>query len=91
MALIRLVVIGFVILSVIYFALSIYSRSVRRERLEKDWAEENPGSTDMDARDAAVEAGMADYEKGLRPKLLILVYLIPTILVIAALVVTNTN
>ena len=37
MGFIRLVIFGFVGLSVIYVLLSIYSRSIRREKLENEW------------------------------------------------------
>ncbi len=91
MGLIKLVVFGFIGLSVIYFAISVYSRSVRREKLEKWWAEENPGSDDMAARAAYVERGMAEYNASIRPKLILLVYIIPTLVVIGTLVATNWN
>ncbi len=91
MGLIRLVVFGFVGLSVVYFAISIYSRSVRREKLENRWAEENPGSDDMAARAEYVERGMAEYNASIRPKLILLVYIIPTLVVIGTLVATNWN
>ncbi len=91
MGLIRLVVFGFLALSVIYFAISIYSRSIRREKLEDWWAEENPGSEDMEARAEYVERGMAEYNAGIRPKLILLVYVIPTIIVIGTLLAVNWN
>ena len=91
MGLVRLVVFGFLGLSVIYLAVSWYSSSVRREKLENAWAEENPESGDMAARDAYVAAGMEEYRSGLRPKLILLVYIIPAALVIASLIITNWN
>ena len=91
MALVRLVVFGFIGLTVVYLAVSWYSSSVRREKLENAWDAENPGSGDRDARDAYVAAGMEEYRSGLRPKLILLVYIIPTVLVIAMLIVTNWN
>ncbi len=81
MGLIRLVVIGFVGLSVVYFAVSIYSRSVRREKLEDRWGQDNPDSKDQAARDVFIEQGMAEYNTGIRPKLILLVYVIPAIAV----------
>ena len=42
MALIRLIFFGFIGLTIVYFLVSIYSRSVRREKLEKAWAEDHP-------------------------------------------------
>ncbi len=78
MALIRLVVIGFVVLTIIYGMVWLYSRSVRREKLEKEWDAENPGG-DPAARADYVEKGMADYHSSIRPKLILLVYVVPAI------------
>ncbi len=91
MGLIRLIVFGFIGLTVVYVAISVYSRSVRREKLENRWTEENPGSDDMAARDAYVEKGMAAYNASIRPKLIGLVYVIPTLIVIGTLIVVNWN
>lgn len=82
---IRLAVFGFLGMTVMYFLLSIYSRSTQREELEKTWdAAQGPGE-----RDAFIDAGMAAYEKGLRKKLIWLVYVIPTLAVIAAIYLLN--
>ena len=91
MALVRLVVFGFLFLSVIYLALSWYSRSLRREKLENQWAEDHPEDTLSEERSAFIADGMKDYEGGLRKKLIWLVYIVPTVLVVTILVVTNTN
>ena len=37
---IRLIVFGFIILTVIYVVLSLYSRSVRRGKLRQEWEDE---------------------------------------------------
>ena len=81
MGLIRLVFFGFLGLSVVYFLISIYSKSVRREKLEDRWGEDNPDSKDEAAREAFVDQGMHEYNTGIRPKLILLVYVIPTIIV----------
>lgn len=91
MGLIRLVIFGFVAMTILYFAISIYSRSVRREKLEKRWVEENPGSDDLEARAAYVEKGMAEYNASIRPRLIGLVYVVPTLLIIATLIAVNWN
>ena len=83
-ALLRLLVFGFIGLTVVYFLVSIYSRSVRREKLEDRWDADHPEGGDPVARDAYIEAGMREYETGLRKKLIWLVYIIP----MCALVVT---
>ena len=81
MQFVRLVLFGFVAMTVVYVCVSLYSRSVRRERLENRWAEANPGSGDMVARDAYVQEGMAQYHSSLRKRLILLVYVVPTICV----------
>ncbi|MCF8484359.1 MAG: hypothetical protein K9G71_04035 [Rhodobacteraceae bacterium] len=72
---IRLFVFGFVGLTVIYWLVSVYSRSVRRETLEKRF---DAGDVEGD-RDAYIEQGMTKYEKGLRKRLIWLVYIIPMV------------
>lgn len=91
MALIRFLFIFFIVLTVIYWALSIYSRSLRREKLEDQWAEDHPGIDESAERNAYISQGMEDYEGGLRKKLIWLVYIIPTVLVIAILIITNAD
>ncbi len=79
-AILRLLVFGFLALSVVYVLVSLYSRSVRREKLEKAWdsdpAREGTATGD---RDAYIKAGMAAYETGLRKKLIWLVYVLPAL------------
>jgi len=91
MALIRLVVFGFIFLSVVYLALSWYSRSLRREKLEDSWAEDHPDDPTGPARDAFIADGMAEYEGGLRKKLILLVYVVPAILVIGIMIAINMS
>ncbi|PIE08759.1 MAG: hypothetical protein CSA74_00890 [Rhodobacterales bacterium] len=88
---IRLIFFGFLALSVVYFAVSVYSRSIRREKLEDWWAEEHPGDDDSPERDAYIEQGMIDYQNGLRPKLIWLVYIIPAIAVAAVMYFVNAT
>jgi hypothetical protein len=84
-AMFRLALFGFIGMTVMYVLLSIYSRSLQREELEKEWdAEQGPGD-----RDTYIAAGMAKYEQGLRKKLIWLVYVIPTLAVIAAIYLLN--
>jgi len=78
MQFIRLVLGGFFILGVIYICVSLYSRSVRREKLE-NWWDEAP--VDGTTREAYIAQGMADYESGLRKKLIWLIFVIPPIVV----------
>lgn len=81
----RLAIFGFIGLTIIYVLVSIYSRSVRREKLEKAWdADQGPGE-----RDAFIAAGMEEYRTGLRRRLIWLVYIIPTAVVLGLLYVLN--
>lgn len=91
MALVRLVVFGFIFLSIIYLALHWYSRSLRREKLEDSWAENHPNDTSSPERDAYITEGMTEYESGLRKKLILLVYIVPIAAIVTILLVTNTN
>ena len=91
MGFIRLVVFGFLALSVVYLSISVYARSVRRENLEDDWAEQNPDSTDLDARRAYVDKGIVAYNASFRPKLIGLVFVVPTIAIAVIVYLTNVN
>lgn len=88
---IRLIVFGFLALSVVYIAVSFYSRSVRREKLENAWAEDHPGVDDSPERDAYIEDGMRAYEHGLRRKLIWLVYVIPAIAIAVTMFIVNAT
>lgn len=91
MGFIRLILLGFVGLSVLYFLISIYSRSIRREKLENAWDENPPEGDDTATRDTYIENGMTEYESGFRKKLIVLVYVIPPLFVAAILYLTNTQ
>lgn len=84
-ALARLMVVGFVVLTIVYVSLSFYSRSVRRGKLEKEWDEE--GMTGD--RDAWIDEGLQDYDGSLRRKLILGVYIIPVILVVTMVYLMN--
>ncbi len=72
---VTLLVVGFVVLTVLYLLISVYSASVRRERLEKDWDDAGrPGE-----RSDFVRAGMDVYRKSLRRRLILLVYVLPVV------------
>ena len=89
MGFIRLVVLGFVVLTVIFICVSLYSRSIRRERLEKDWDANPPEGADAAGRSAYVEQGMAEYFSGFRRRLVLLVYVVPTVVVGVIFYLTN--
>ncbi|WP_321364980.1 hypothetical protein [uncultured Celeribacter sp.] len=81
----RFLIIGFIVMTLFYGLLTVYVRSLTRERLEEDWEKE--GS--IGERDAYVEEGIKAYERSFRPKLLLLVYILPLIVFAAIFYVTN--
>ena len=89
MGFVRLVIVGFVILTVIFVSVSLYSRSVRRERLENEWDAHPPEGADAAGRSTYVEQGMADYFSGFRRRLVLLVYVVPTVVVGVLIYVMN--
>ncbi len=84
-ALMRLLIFGLIALTVLYLAISWYSRSVRRQKMERDWEEAGrPGD-----RNAYIEAGMKQYEHSLRKRLIWLVYIVPVVTVVVIIYLTN--
>lgn len=81
----RLTLIGFVVLSVIYVILSIWSRRLRRRKLHTEWDEQDMRGD----RDAFVEEGLQDYDSSLRRKLILAVYIVPVTLVLVIIYMTN--
>ncbi|MEO6300863.1 MAG: hypothetical protein ABIV25_04595 [Paracoccaceae bacterium] len=84
-AIIRLAIFGFVALSVVYWLVSVYSRSERREKLEKEF---DAGGVEG-SRDDYVSFGMDHYQHGLRRKLIVLVYIIPVVVVVVTVYLVN--
>ena len=84
-ALARLVFVGFIVLTIVYICLSLYSRSVRRGKLEAEWFEGDQ-STD---KDSFVRAGLDDYDGSLRRKLILGVYVVPVCIVSFIIYATN--
>ncbi len=81
----RFVIIGFIALTVVYVSVSLYSRAVRRGKLEAEWDEE--GMTGD--KDAWVRDGLEAYDHSLRRKLILLVYVIPVVIVGTIIYVVN--
>lgn len=61
------------VLTVIYGAVSLYSREMRRAKLKKHWRDK--GLTGD--RDAFIQRGLKKYDRSFRRKLILLVYVIP--------------
>ena len=81
----RLMIVGFIVLTVIYVCLSLYSRAVRKGKLRREWHE---GPQDV-SLEAFLEEGLEEYDKSLRRKLILSVYVIPVILVSVVIYLTN--
>jgi hypothetical protein len=84
-AMLRLMAIGFVVLTIIYICLSLYSRSVRRGKLAEWWEEEGkPGDLD-----SYIDRGLEEYDGSLRRKLILGVYVIPFTIMCVIIYLTN--
>ena len=76
----EVIAIWFVVTTLVYLAVAIYSRSVRRERLEKEFDATDPQGGDVAGdRDAYVRDGLAEYQQGLRRRLIGLIYVVPVV------------
>ncbi len=84
LALGRLIVVGFVVLTIVYLCLSWYSRSVRRAKLEEEWHQDPQGD-----KEAFVTQGLEEYDGSLRRKLIWGVYVVPTLVVLLIIYLTN--
>ncbi|WP_282022190.1 hypothetical protein [Ruegeria faecimaris] len=81
----RLFLILLVIQTVAYFALSLYSRSARRRRLERWWDEK--GKTGDKA--AFVARGLHVYDNSFRRKLILGVYVVPWVAIGSLIYIVN--
>ncbi|WP_113912371.1 hypothetical protein [Roseovarius dicentrarchi] len=85
LALLQLIAIGGAILTVIYIALSLWSRRMRRAKLGREWQDTGrPGD-----RHDFVEAGLKEYDGSVRRKLIWGVYVVPAVLVGTIIYLTN--
>ncbi|MEL6841053.1 MAG: hypothetical protein AAFP85_17355 [Pseudomonadota bacterium] len=91
MGFVKLVVFGFIGLTVIYWSISLYSRSVRKERLENEFDADHPDGGAPGARDAFITEGLKAYDGSIRPKLIGLVYVVPTVVIAAIAYTINAN
>lgn len=87
-ALFRLLFMATLVLTVVYLSLSVYSRAVRRGKLRDEW-EVMAAEGRAPDRESFIAEGMAEYEGGLRRKLLWLVYIVPLTLFVFVIVMTN--
>jgi hypothetical protein len=83
--LVRLVLFGFIILTVIYVVLSYSARRGERRRLEQEWELEGLGGD----KETHVREGLAAYDGSLRRKLILGVYVVPLVVVGTIIYVVN--
>lgn len=91
MGFVKLLIIGFVLLTAVYWIVSVYSRSVRREKLEQEWVSEDRSGMGPKDREAFLQDGMKEYDRGFRKKLIWLIYIIPIVVAVTIFIITNFN
>ncbi|MBY6136033.1 hypothetical protein AB9K35_19500 [Leisingera sp. XS_AS12] len=69
----RLVLILLVVLTLVYGAVSLYSREARRAKLKRRWKDK--GLTGD--RAAFIQRGLKQYDRSFRRRLILLVYIVP--------------
>ena len=84
-AILRLSVIAFIVMLIVYFILSAWSRSVRRRKLGEEWDEEVREGD----RDDFIEQGLEDYDGSLRRKLILGVFVVPYLVIGVLVYVVN--
>jgi hypothetical protein len=86
----RLILFLLIAETVFYLALRVYIRSLRRERLEEIWDERHPAMPgNTPARRAFVRRSMIGFDKTLKARLLLLVFVLPTLAVMGIIYWVN--
>lgn len=65
--------------SIAYLALSVYFRSVQREKLENHWRDQGLAAQSDTTREDWIAKGMQSYRRGLKRRLLWLIYILPMV------------
>lgn len=90
MKFIRMIAIVVAIEALFYVLLSIYIRSLRRERLEEIWDDRHPDQAgDSRERREFVRRSMIGFEKTLKARLVALVFVIPTLSIMGIVYYVN--
>jgi len=85
-ALFRLLFVLLVLQTIAYVALSLYSRSVRKRKLEAHWEHKDAMKGD---KQAFVERGLKRYDQSFRRKLILGVYIVPWGAIVALIYIRN--
>ena len=83
--LVRIMLLAFGVVTVIYVCLSLYSRAVRRDKLAEEW---DAGGISV-PRETFISDGLKDYDGSLRRKLILGVYVVPMVLMCTLIYVVN--
>lgn len=85
-AMIRMLGLLLIVLTVIYVALSLWSRAVRRRKLAERWDSKPVLTTD---REAFIRRGLEQYDRSFRRRAILLVYIVPLSAIAILVYVTN--
>lgn len=89
-ALIRLFLFMFAVQLVFYLLLRLYVRSLRVERLEDRWDARHPDKAgDTPARRAFIARSMQGFERSLKVRLTLMVFVLPTLAVLGIIALVN--
>jgi hypothetical protein len=83
--LVRLIVVGFIVLTVIFVVLSVLSRRARRRELLLEW---DAAAMEGD-REAWLAENLRAYDHSLRRKLILGVYVVPLVVIGTIIYVVN--
>lgn len=85
MALFRLLIPLFVVLTIIYAGISLYSRWVRKTKLVAHWDKKALTGD----REAFVKRGLEKYDRSLKRKLILGVYVVPFVVIVSIVYFIN--
>ena len=86
----RLILFLLIAETVFYLLLRVYLRSLRTERLEETWDERHPAMAgNSPARRAFVRRAMTGFDRTLRSRLLLLVFVLPNLAVMGIIYWVN--
>ena len=89
-ALIRLILLIVLLEGLFYLLLTVYIRSLRRERLEGEWDARHPDQAgDTAAREEFVDRAMVRFKKSLQSRLVLLVFVVPTLVIMGIIYYVN--
>lgn len=81
----RLFVVLFAVLTVLYFGVSLYAREMHRANLKRRWKEKGLTSD----RDAFIQRGLKQYDRSFRRRLIMLIYIVPLAVIGLIIYVVN--